>query len=162
MFKLMNKKREDRLREFSSIYYFIKKEWIPVVMVSKFATPYNIPLIPNYKADDTFKPYFLYTCYMNLYTDTLEIDSLKYTEDSRKFLFLQPDLNYLCLTMAIEKAIEMAKWKKKSKLIFSSNIDHTSEILLDCGFKSLFTYPDNNNQKGVLLINNNKEKYANN
>ena len=162
MFKLMSKDREDKIRKSTNIYYFIKKEWMPVSMMSKFATPYNVYLIPNDRADNSFEHRFLYTCYMNVFEDALEINNLKYTEWSRRLFFAQPDFDYLCLTLAIEKAISLAKIKNKDRLIFSSNINHTIEILLDYNFENLYSSSEINYQKGILLLNNSKKEYANN
>ena len=163
MFTLLSKTKEERLRRYNKIYYLIKKGWGPVAMLSECIIPYEIHIIPDSGIGKTlFESYFIYKCYMKTHEDYIEINNITYTTDSRRFFFLKPEYNYMYLTMVIEKAISMAFIKEKSKLIISSKVSHTIEILLDHGFKNLSTYSGTDFQKGELLINHNRKKYVNN
>jgi len=160
MFSLLSKQKENLIQKHNSIRYFINQSWSPNNQV---ALPYNIHLMPN-NYTNKIKQYFLYTCYMSTYKNILEISNIKYTKESKNYFFLKPDIAYTYLTMTIKKAIELTVLKNKNRLIISSYIPHTLEILLDNNFKNLLTCSETNIQKGVFIIKINKEitNYANN
>jgi len=158
MFKLINKEKEQQIRKHNTISFIIKKDWMPITLVSHSMIPYNVYLFSN----DTTNNLHLYTCYMDIQKNILKISNLTYTKKSKSILHLKYDLAYLYLTMTIEQAIKLAETKHKKVLIFSSYIINSLEILLDYNFKHLDSDIGNNFQIGTKVLVHKKEIHENN
>jgi len=153
MFKLINEKKEKHIKKHSSISFIIKKNWKSATLINHLAIPYNVFLF----SDGIENNLHLYTCYIDIYKDTLEVNNLIYAEENKSALYFKQDLAYLYLTMTIEQAMKLTKIKYKHKLIFSSYINNSFEILLDYNFQNLENNNKTNYQKGMKLLTDKKE-----